>query len=290
MARLPRNPGAVFGYSELALAGNMTRREFQHLADADLLPPGRGIGPFKRVATIGAFMAAGLPLIVAGRIANALLVEFDELDGEAPSGLKIAAERRAANGEIDSIREPNDFEYHALIVRSEQRLLRKALESGYQTFIGGVLVISEDYWKHVARIRNSGEYYEGLVPAMESDVRIDICDRRHVYISPNGLLKRLSQSVEPESLRNLYIQKPGFVGWIDGWERGMEPRLRHVSEDIPLDHPAAIAAAVRLEHRAEQIYDNPVGKLTVNVSLAIRRAFDRIAEQRASRAKPKELE
>src|SRR5689334_22258753 len=129
MPRLPKNPGAIFGYSELALAGNMSKREFQHLVDAGLLPPGRGIGPFKRVATIGAFMAAGLPLIAAARITNALLVEFDEADGEAPSGLKIVAEQEAAD-ELAALADPNDFECHRLIVGADERRTRDILASG----------------------------------------------------------------------------------------------------------------------------------------------------------------
>jgi hypothetical protein len=126
---------------------------------------------------------------------------------------------------------------------------------------------------------------------MQSDVRIEICDRRHVFMLPTSRLKRLGETREffqrlPEALD----MEAGFVGWIEGWERGTEARLKHVSEVIPLskDDDWVSAQALRLQITVEQeILHNPVGKLGINVSLAVRRALDRLAEHRAGRGKAK---
>src|SRR2546425_597243 len=105
--------------------------------------------------------------------------------------------------------------------------------------------------------------------------------------------------------RAAVIEEPGFVGWIEGWERGNEASFKHVSEIIQLSpndepHRSTIARlkaelgeakyqeryrsdsdeqwranAARLQAMAAQeVLDNAVGKLTVNISLGIRRALD----------------
>lgn len=286
----PRTHSDTFSFSELALAGDINKSAFQFLDGTGLLPGGRGIRDFKRVATIGAFMAGGVPLIVAARIAKALLVEFDEADGEAPTGLKAAAEAEVPE-EITGLVEPNDLTYHGLIVGIWQRRMREILASGKPTSMNGVPVTSDDYWKYVEQLRTIGGYYAGLVPAMQSDVRIEICDRRHVFMLPTSRLKRLGETRElfqrhPEALD----MEAGFVGWIEGWERGTEARLKHVSEVIPLSKydDWVSAQALRLQITVEQeILHNPVGKLGINVSLAVRRALDRLAEHRAGRGKAK---
>jgi hypothetical protein len=63
----PRNPGPTFSFTELALAGGMTRRAFQHVIEAGLLPLGgdirtlkRDIRTLKRIAAIGGFAAPAL--------------------------------------------------------------------------------------------------------------------------------------------------------------------------------------------------------------------------------------
>jgi hypothetical protein len=183
-----------------------------------------------------------------------------------------------------------------------------------------------DYWEHVARLRGEGRYYAGLVPAMQSDVRIEICDRRHVFMWPTSRLKSFGEDREFANARRAaatrnpqaapMIEEPGFVGWIEGWERGNQASFKHVSEIIQLSpndepHRSKIARlkadlgeakyqewyrsdaderwranAARLQAMAAQeVLNNAVGKLTVNVSLAIRRALDRIAEHRANKSR-----
>lgn len=88
MAR-PRKTGDTFSYDDLAVVGGMTKNTFRHVADARLLPADKEdqVRTLKRVAVIGAFMAAGVPLMPAGQIADALSLEYGRADGEARTGL-----------------------------------------------------------------------------------------------------------------------------------------------------------------------------------------------------------
>jgi hypothetical protein len=322
---MPQDPGDRINYAEKALAGPVSKSAFQHLVGLDppLVPAGPDIRVVKRIATIGAFMAAGVPLVPAARIANALSGEFD--DGEPPSGLKAFAEHVLSAEELATLpAEPNDYWYHNLIVRREQDRLRKILADGRPTWVAqGVRVTSDDYWEHVERRRKQGSYFPGLVPAMGFDVRIEICDRRHVFMWPTSRLKsfwqegpeeRAFRAKHPRNPDHPEHPEPGFVGWIEDWERDTEMRFKHVSEVIQMNpqeepHRSRIARlkaehgedkyrewygdddhaeqwranAARLQVSAVQdVLPNATGMLTVNVSLAIRRALDRIAEHRAS--------
>lgn len=316
-----KNPGDSISYGEKALAGPISKSAFQHIYEAGFLPSGSDVRVVQHVAMIGAFMAGGTPLVIAARISNALSGEFD--DGEPPSGLKEAAEHMLSAEELASLPAvPNDYWYHDLFVRRETDRLRKILADGRPTYVAqGVRVTSDDYWEHVERRRKQGDYFAGLVPAMGFDVRIEICDRRHVFMWPTSRLKSFGEDRELEKLRPAappdqhLADDPGFVGWIEGWERGNEAHFKHVSEVIQINpqeepHRSRIAR-LKAEHgeakyrewygddddseqwRAnaaqfqltalQNVLPNAAGKITVNVSLAIRRAFDRIAEHRASR-------
>ncbi len=241
MPRPRKNPGDLFSYSELALALNGTKRTFQHLAearDADdepLIPSGRGIRTLKRTAEIGALMTGGAPVLVSARIAKVVLLEFNQVDGEIPTGLNFLA-RELPRHEIANI--PID---------------------------------ANDYWYHQALFRCAPEVY---VPgkAMSSDVILEIVDRRLLFLD-GGIRK-----------------SPDFVGWIEGWERGAEARVIHVAEKVGLfddqKNPNWRAISARFDAQAAQARPNAVGKLTVNVSLAVRNALDRIAESRTGLTKP----
>lgn len=142
-----------FSFSELALAGAITKRAFQHVADAErpsLLPVGSGIKVLKRIAVIGAFINSGVPLFLAARISRIILNEFNQVDGEAPSGLS----------------------HLVLSVRNDEILKKRSTDN--------------DYWYHLALYRNPAVYdgHRGL--SQPSDAIIHIADRRLISIStPN---------------------------------------------------------------------------------------------------------
>lgn len=323
MTRPKNDPGDHFSYGELAIAGDMTKRQFQLLTETPgLLPAGRGVTALKRIAFASGMIATGAAPVAAARIAAALAVEFD--GGEPPSGLKEVAAKKATPEELATLpAEPNDYWYHRLILQAERREMRDILvrAEGKLVVVDGAELRGDDYWEHVSRMRQRREYYPGLVPARESDIRIEICDRRHVFMWPTSRLKEFwENSPEERAFREKHPwhpdhkpdPKPGFVGWIEGWERANEARFKHVSEVIQLNaadepHKSRIARlkeeygedkyrewygeddaghewrgqAAQLQALAEQeVLPNATGKLTVNVSLAIRRAFDRVAEHR----------
>ena len=150
MPRLRKDRPDLFSYATLAIASGMTKREIQHLLESDeeLMPSGCGVRTLKRAAVIGAFKAAGLTLFTAARLAKAILVEFNQHDGEAPSGLNwLAAE---------------------LARQSIELLPRQAEETN-------------DYYYHLALTKSPNVYRKG--EALKSDAIIEIVDFRVVFLS-----------------------------------------------------------------------------------------------------------
>jgi hypothetical protein len=125
MARRRKDQADLFSYATLAIASRMTKREIQHLLESgeQLVPPGCRIRTLKRVAVIGAFKAAGLTLFTAARLAKVMLYEFNQNDGEAPSGLNwLAIELARQSPELlpRHAEEKNDYHYHLALSRSPQ--------------------------------------------------------------------------------------------------------------------------------------------------------------------------
>ena len=153
MGRKPKT-GAEFTLDDLAAASGLTRRAVIQLAEARLLPPllegvpadERELAEQKRlkqVATIGAFVSAGLPLSLAGCLSEAILDEFNQYDGEAPSGLGWMA--RELPREASTAR-PSDA----------------------------------DYWTHQALYTHRDIYTPGN--ATRADAVIEIADRELVFL------------------------------------------------------------------------------------------------------------
>ncbi len=97
------------------------------------------------MCVIGAFVSAGAPMLVAGRLAEKLLWSFNQADGEMPSGLSEMSLRLA-----DDERSPRDGE-------------------------------PNDYWYHRCLYPRPGLYFAGETD--RSDVYVEIADREHVYLS-----------------------------------------------------------------------------------------------------------
>ena len=216
---MARDRADHFSFSELAVAGGISRSNYQVLDASGELPGGRGIRDFKRVAAIGAFMKGGMPLLVAARLVAGLLESaFGNYgDGEVPTCLKFMV--REVPGAM------------------------AGLPFG-------------DYWYHLA-IRDSREK-AGLSPtigATKSDAIIDIVDGNCVF------------------QRTEYFPKPNFLGVIEGWGTGSHPQLLHPGAGtIEIGQDEAVA-----------LHKNAISILSVNVSLAVRQALDRLAEHRAHR-------
>ena len=140
----PRKVGDDFSYDDLAVVGGITKSAVRHVADAGLLPADEKeeVRMLKRVAVIGGFIAAGVPLMAAAQVADAVQLEFNQYDGETPSGLGNLW-RKLPRDEIRAT--PNH----------------------------------NDYWLHQALRGNPEIYKPGL--ATDSDVIVQIADREFVF-------------------------------------------------------------------------------------------------------------
>lgn len=248
MGRRKRDPGPEFSFTDLAVGGALTKRAVQYLSDSGLLPNDQGIRDLKRTAVIGGFVSAGVPLLIAGRLAKAILENFDQHDGEVPTGLNHLAAHLSAD-EIDTI--PDE---------------------------------SNDYWYHRALYRNPDIYPRGK--AIFGDALIEIVSMQFVFLwskTNNGSASaNLSQDESPfigwidglergeENTRFVsIIEKLPPMEW--GW--GGHER-----------YPEWRAAVNRFNTDAKQAREDAIGRTIVNVSLAVRTALDRIADYRSVRS------
>lgn len=148
-----------FSFSELAVAGGMTKRAVQHLMDRRLLPEGKGIKVLKRVCVIGAFVAAGAPLVVAGRVVEKLLWSFNQPDGEMPSKLsEIALGLRGTGSSLPKGAEPNDYWYHC------ELYARRDLYRPGQTRRGDAYIEVADRERVYLSTRTGLAFHEPLAP------------------------------------------------------------------------------------------------------------------------------
>lgn len=239
----------------------MSRREVQHLIEAgakgaaprandtvhggDLVPRGRGTETFKRFAVVGAIMGAGVPLFSAARLAKVIVkAEFNQEDGEAPSGLNYLA----------------------------TKLSRDEIER----FLPSQAVDTNDYHYHLALTHMSG-YERGK--ALGSDALMEIIDRSVIMIS------------------SIQFPKWEIAGWIENWGRASEVDITLASERAwrsefgqknvnEVNWTTEVTQAVNrqyaaLQAEAERTRQNAIAKITINLSLAIRNAFDRLYDHRA---------
>lgn len=124
-----------------------------------------------------------------------------------------------------------------------------------------------DYWYHRDLYRRPDIYHAGKT--YRSDVFVEIADREHVYLSTKGGVPRLD-ALDPS------FPETSYEGWIEGWERGTEPRFYSLAELPQSEWPATNARALSARSHA-------VGLLTINASLAIRNGLDRLAVHRNGR-------
>jgi hypothetical protein len=121
-----------------------------------------------------------------------------------------------------------------------------------------------DYHWHYALIRYPDIYAKGK--ALGSDVIVEIVDFKLLFSSTRQ------------------FPAPTLVGWI---YRGADTRIIHAIEKVGAaddrENPGWQAALDRLEAEALAERENAVARTAINLSLAIRRALDRIAEHRGER-------
>jgi hypothetical protein len=301
MARARTESGDVFSFTELALAGGLSKSTYQFLEKSQLLQGGRGIKDLKRVAVIGAFVSGGVSLMGAAWMAQTLVkAEFNLEDREAPSGIEELFFKEFPGGDAGlSYRQLNDYWFHRKLYESGQRPGEKTLRSD------AVIEIIER--RYVFSRRGDVEVNRIEEPEMRAkraklkEQRTDLAKRVRALIDagqpPTEEMREgtdLERQIDRTYARNPRAVNPllgdteavSLVGWLEGWQRGFEPHLVHVTDKINFDHndAAAVALFQRLNTEAHDARNNAVGTLTVNISLAIRRAFDRLAEHRDRRS------
>jgi len=261
MSRPKNDPGERFGPSELALAGELTLRQFQHLDETGLLPETRDVRGLKRMVLVGGLMRAGLTLVVSGRLAALVASEAGGRDGEVSTGLQH------------------------LVGRVPPRYV--ALAQG-----------ASDYWYHRAvyaawRGGEDGDVRYQPGRARGGDLCIEIIDRALVmtsYLAQPGGSEPASIS-RRDSVSAFRIEAEAtLVARIEGWE-SREPKIIPVWDEMPPRGKSEDewqrweAEGCRINVDALRRRSDAVALVTLNASLAIRNALDRIAEHRASRLK-----
>jgi hypothetical protein len=298
---MARDRGDAFSYTELALAARISKSAFQFLDGAGFLPRDRSIGDFKRLGAIGGFTAAGLPMVTSASIAKTIAtMELNQKDGEAPSGLEDMFIRNI--GRVRNIRGHNDYWYHTALYqlgRTGDHTRRfdtvlEIIERRYVFLRSGQIEVNRieepelmaERYKLREQRADLGKRVRALADAGQPPTE-------EMFAEGTNLQRQLDRTY-PSIMKvgNSLLgedEEATLVGWLEGWQRGFEPNLVHVTNKIIFDRrdTASMALYRQLNTEAQQARNNAVGTLTVNISLAIRRAFDRLAEHRAQRPAPR---
>lgn len=135
----------------------------------------------------------------------------------------------------------------------------------------------DDFYIH-GLFRRFGPYQVG--ETWRDDLFLEVFDRRYCFFGiPGGLKNNVSFGVARNS-----DMEPMFR--LDGWARGEEITLHELPELLPngaLDPDCSHEIRNAARAVEDQFYDaraNPRGALRINISLAVRNAFDRIYDLR----------
>jgi hypothetical protein len=121
----------------------------------------------------------------------------------------------------------------------------------------------DDYDAHQVLFGRKHSYTQGK--ALYSDARLEVVDRCFVL--------KISR-------RGPYEEVLPF-GWIEGWARGSEPNFKALSEVMKLGPDGMpVSNDTRRWDEMRFAQDNAVGTIRLNLSLAIRRGLDRLAQHR----------
>lgn len=259
MARPRRDaPLDEFTATDLAVGGGLTNDHMVLLSKRGLMPGfgkvGQGahrVGNYstlQHAAIIGAFRLAGIDLLLAGKIAAPIADHLEHAYYTVPTMLGRYLEE-GVNPCYPA--RPWDL-----------REGETAVDPDYR----------QDFWLHHLLINRTGIYRRGI--PIIGDFIVEIADRRFVYMDT------WSRADQVKVIRDIhYSAAPMFE--VIGWERGGE------AEVIPAHHEASSlegaegrAENIRIEAKYMNAYVGAVGRVRVNISLAIRNALDAIHDRR----------
>jgi hypothetical protein len=249
----------IFTSREIALAAGLTPRNYGFVVDEGLAPPAREPAADGRsgsklyhaeamaqTALVGALHAAGFELLVSARLAAAFADEYGASHGRLPANLNAFWRSKALNpgGGIPWGKTDSD------------------------------IPIDQDFWIHHL-LRNRSEVYRRST-AIPGDCVIEIADNTYVLTRIHDLAIKTSSPASGEALpaSPLYrIVGRGAAAHIvpihtevDTMDFGIDPRSREKMCSLEDEYMSGRRHAVTL--------------VSVNLSLAIRNAFDRLQDVR----------
>lgn len=257
MGRPSKSSGTTFTSRELALAAELTLRNFSLLHEEGLAPPAAGNGggrgghriyespALAQAALIGALHLAGFELLVAARLAEAFAEEAGHTHGRLFSNIEsyIQAPHNPRPGYRPWTASPDDR-------------------------------IGDDFWVHNRLIDSVVDYCRGV--AMVGDFIIDIADHEFVLTEHQGAKLKIFSPVSTKGME----ASPDYR--ITG--RGSSAQIVPITDEVDsLDFSTDPVSAARYKALQEDYLaarENAVTRVRVNVSLAIRNAFDRVADDR----------
>lgn len=261
MARPRRSSQELFTSREIALATDLSARNFALLVDQGVAPAPIDNGTGKaghrsydgaalaQAALIGALHVAGFELLVSARLAATFAFDYDASYGRLPSNLGIFLQ--------PPLNPKSGWKPWAEVPGEEP------------------VDIEQDYWLH-DRLRNRSSIYQRSV-AQNGDLIIEIADGTFVLTHTHG-----SENVPTFS--------PGTRGGLPASPdyrivgRGTTARIVPVYEELDSlsfsDDPKAAEQLRRIEREYADGRKHAVVVARVNLSLAIRNAFDWIQDNR----------
>jgi hypothetical protein len=257
MGRPSKPSGSNFTSRELALAAGLSPRNFSLLHEEGLAPEpvgdsgGRGghrtygSPALAQAALIGALHLAGFELLVAARLAHAFAEEAGHVHGRLYSNIQIY---------IQAPYNP---------------------KPGYRPWIVSPTdEVDDDFWVHNRLIDSVVDYRRAV--AMVGDFLIDIADHEFVLTEYLGSKIKIFSPVAAKGLD----ASPDYR--ITG--RGSTAQIVAITDEVDsLDFSISPASAARYKALQEDYLaarENAVTRVRVNVSLAIRNAFDLVADDR----------
>jgi hypothetical protein len=264
LGRPSRGAAEIFTSREVAVAADLSARNFALLSEEGLAPTslegaqGRaGHRSYDGVrlahaALIGALHLAGFELLVSARLATAFADNYHTNYGKLPSNLGVYLQKPL---------NPTPGHYPWTDRGEEDQV-----------------DLDHDFWLH-DRLRNRSTIYQRGV-AFRGDFIIDIAD--HAFVLTEHLGMEKVKVFSPVS--GALPASPDYR--IDG--RGTATRIIPIHQEVDsLDFSVNARAANRMRELEQQYLDareNAVSRVRINLSLAIRNAFDRLQDDRANKA------
>ncbi len=264
MGRPVRTVADIFTSREIAVAAGLPARNFALLVDQGLAPLSLGAefgraghrtydsAGLAHAALIGALHLAGFELLVSGRLAAAFANDYGASHGKLPSNLNSYLSRgKNPSGALPWGKMPDDLP----------------------------LNFEHDYWLHYLLRFRSAIYQRGV--AVTGDCLIEIADHRFVLTRVFGLEKLKIHS--PVSRQGLPAS-PDYriIG------RGTSARIVPIHEEVDsLDFQIDQKSAGKMRELEIEYLNgrhDAVSTVQINLSLAIRNAFDRLHDAREPQA------